>query len=307
MKGAIALLALIAAALLLGPAGLDPAAMALRAPRIAAAIVMGAGLALSGVAMQALLRNPLAEPYVLGLSGGASLGAVGAALLWPGVVPAIPASLGALAAALLVAGLGRGADGLLPPTRLLLAGVAVGSVLGGLVSFALSVAPRARVAAAALYWMSGGLAATRPWSLAVAAVAVGISAAILVSRRADLDRLLLGEETAASLGVDVRRTRAILLGVSAALTGALVALGGPVGFVGLAAPHLARLLGRATHGALLPRAAWIGAALLLVADTAARAAFSPREIPTGALTAALGGPFFLWLLRSRRYAFGEAC
>jgi len=137
-------------------------------------------------------------------------------------------------------------------------------------------------------------------------VVTAVSAGLLAGRAGDLDRLLLGEETAASLGVDVPKLRALLLVVGAGLTGALVALGGPIGFVGLAAPHLARLWVGATHARLLPYAAGLGALLLLVSDTLARSAFAPREVPTGLLTAALGGPFFLWMLRGRRYSFGEA-
>src|SRR6185295_5459791 len=125
-------------------------------------------------------------------------------------------------------------------------------------------------------------------ALGVACVATGAAAFLLGRRSGDLDRLLLGEETAASLGVDVPRLRRLLLGVGAGLTGALVALGGPIGFVGLAAPHVARLAVGSTHARLLPHAAGLGALLLLVSDTLARAAFAPREIPTGLLTAVLG-------------------
>jgi iron complex transport system permease protein len=307
MRLLLLLIAASAAALLVGPAGVDPAVVAMRAPRVAAALVAGAGLALAGVAMQALLRNALAEPFVLGMSGGASLGAVLAVLMVPVVPPAVAAAAGALGSAVLVGAVGRTGDGLLPPTRLLLAGCAVAAVLGALTGFALSIAPQSRAVRAALYWTSGSLGASTLPALAVAVLVTLASAALLGRAAGDLDRLLLGEETASSLGVDVPRVRVLLLVVGAGLTGALVALGGPIGFVGLAAPHLARLWVGATHTRLLPYAAGLGALLLLVSDTLARAAFAPREVPTGLLTAALGGPFFLWMLRGRRYTFGEAC
>lgn len=307
MKLLVALVLATAIALLVGPAGIDSAVVAMRAPRVVAALVAGAGLALAGVAMQALLRNALAEPFVLGMSGGASLGAVLAVLVWPWFPPAVAASAGALASAVLVGSVGRTSDGLMPPTRLLLSGCAVAAVLGALTGFALSVAPQSRAVRAALYWTSGSLGAASLPALAVAGAVTVVSGILLAQRAGDLDRLLLGEETAASLGVDVPRLRGLLLVVGAGLTGALVALGGPIGFVGLAAPHLARLWVGATHARLLPYASGLGALLLLISDTMARAAFAPREIPTGLLTAALGGPFFLWMLRSRRYTFGEAC
>ncbi|MCK6521390.1 iron ABC transporter permease, partial [Myxococcota bacterium] len=246
MRLAVALLCAVALALLVGPAGVTAEAVLLRAPRVAAALIAGAGLAIAGVGMQALLRNALAEPFVLGMSSGASLGAVLAALLWPGLPPALAATAGALSAATLVGAVGRTEDGLLPPTRLLLSGCAVAAVLGALTGFALAVAPQASALRAAIYWTSGSLGAATPPALVVAAAVTLISAAALGRAAGDLDRLLLGEETAASLGVDVGRLRLLLLTLCAGLTGALVALGGPIGFVGLAAPHLARLWRGAT-------------------------------------------------------------
>lgn len=297
----------VVAALLIGPAGVDPAVVRLRVPRVAAALVAGAGLAWAGVGMQALLRNALAEPFVLGMSGGASLGAVLAVLVWPGFPPALAASGGALGAAALVGAVGRTETGLLPPTRLLLSGCAVAAALGALTGFVLSVAPQSRAIRAALYWTSGGLGSASTPALIVAMIVTTLSGLWLFRRAPELDRLLLGEETAASLGVDVVSVRRWLMVVGAALTGTLVALGGPIGFVGLVAPHVARILVGSTHRRLLPVAAGLGGLLLLVSDTAARAAFAPRELPTGLLTAALGGPFFVWMLRSRRYSFGESC
>ncbi len=295
-----------AAALAIGPAGLDPAVLGLRLPRVFGALVGGAGLGLAGLSMQALLRNALADPFVLGMSGGAALGAVAAILVLPAFPVPVAAAAGALLTALLVAGVARGPDGLYPPTRLLLAGIAVSATAGAAATFLVQVAPDTRNVRAALYWLTGGLGGVRWPAIGLAAAAALAGWAVLRARAGDLDRLLLGEITAASLGVDVPRTRALLLGLGSVLTGVTVALGGPLAFVGLAAPHFGRLLGGATHRGLVSRTALLGAGLLLWSDTAARAAFAPREIPTGVLTAVLGGPFFLWLLRRGGYAFGEA-
>jgi iron complex transport system permease protein len=306
MKLAAVLALAVAGALLAGPAGVSPEVVALRAPRVAAAVVCGAGLALAGVAMQSLLRNALADPFILGMAGGASLGAVGALLVSVAIPPALAGAAGAFAAATLVGRIGRTPEGRYPPTRLILSGVAVSAVLGGATNFLLHLAPQARAVRAALYWTSGSLGAATGTAVLVAALVTALAAAWLWRRSGDVDRLLLGEDTAASLGVGVARLRLGLLVVGVSLTGAIVACGGPIGFVGLAAPHLARLQVGATHARLLPVAALLGALLLLVADTAARAAFPPRELPTGVLTALLGGPFFLYLLRDRAYGFGEA-
>jgi iron complex transport system permease protein len=306
MKLTAALILAAAGALLVGPAGVSPEIVALRAPRVAAALVCGAGLAVGGVAMQALLRNALADPFILGMSGGASLGAVGALIVSTTIPPALAGAAGALGAATLVGGIGRTPEGLYPSTRLILSGVAVSAVLGGATEFLLHVAPQARAVRAALYWTSGSLGAATHTAIGLAGTVAVLAGAWLWTHRSDLDRLLLGEDTARSLGVDVARLRLGLLVVGVSVTGAIVACGGPIGFVGLAAPHLARIQVGAMHGRLLPVAALLGALLLLVADTSARAAFDPRELPTGVLTAVLGGPFFLWLLRGRAYGFGEA-
>lgn len=293
-------------ALLLGPAGVSLPLVVSRLPRVIGALLAGAALALAGVAMQARLRNALAEPFVLGMSGGASLGAVAAVLAWPAFPPALAGAIGALGATALVSALAASPTGGLSATRLLLSGVAVSAVLGAGTEFLLAVAPQSRAVRAALYWTSGGLGGAAPAALLVLTGVLAMVLVALLSRRVDLDRLVLGDDTAASLGVPVPRLMQLLVLAGAGLTGAVVALAGPVGFVGLAAPHLARLQVGATHGRLVPRACAAGALLLLGADTVARCAFAPREVPTGLVTALLGGPFFLWLLRRRAYAFGEA-
>lgn len=266
----------------------------LRAPRVVLAGLVGASLAIAGVAMQALLHNELAEPYVLGISGGASAGAVASLALWPGLPPGPAAAIGATAAALLVQALARGPH---DSTRLLLAGVAVSSILGSATGLILVLAPASRLLRSTTYWLFGGLG-TPHWS--VLAVPAGLLAVVVawISHRAEqLDRLTLGHDVAASLGVDVLALRRGALIASVALTAAAVAVGGLIGFVGLMAPHAARRVVGQAHRAVLPLAGLLGAILVISADAVARTAFAPREVPVGLLTAAVGGPFFLWQLQ----------
>lgn len=287
-----------AVALAAGAAGwrtpFDSALFDLRAPRALLAVLVGASLAIGGVAMQALLHNVLAEPYVLGLSGGASAGAVTALSLFPSVPAGLGAAAGAAGAAALVRGLARGSH---DPARLVLAGVAVGSVLASATGLVLSLAPGERLLRSATFWLFGGLG-TPLWPTLVAPglllICVG---GWLVARGEQLDRLALGDDVAASLGVDVRRLRRNVLLAVIALTAAAVAAAGVIGFVGLVAPHAARRWVGASHRGLLPVAALGGAILVTIADIVARTVFAPREVPVGLVTAAIGGPFFLWQLQ----------
>jgi iron complex transport system permease protein len=266
----------------------------LRAPRVALAAIVGASLAVAGVAMQALLHNELADPYVLGLSGGASAGAVTSLALWPALPAGPAAALGAAGAAVLVRGLARGPY---DATRLLLAGVAVSALLGSLTGLVLVLAPADRLLRSATYWLFGGFGTPRWSALIVPAVLLVATLTWMLARAERLDRLTLGADAAAALGVDVARLRAITLVAAVALTAAAVAAGGLVGFVGLIAPHAARRWVGAPHRRMLPVAAVGGALLLIAADALARTAFAPREVPVGLLTAAVGGPLFLQQLR----------
>jgi iron complex transport system permease protein len=300
LLGGACLLALLVSASI-GPTGLrlpgwhaDPILLELRVPRVVLGAMIGAALALAGVAMQALLCNDLAEPYVLGLSGGSAAGAVTSLALFPGLMPGPAAALGALCAAGLVRGLTRGAyDG----TRLLLAGVAVGSLLSSVTGLVLVLAPRSQLLRSGTYWLFGGIG-TPAWPALLLPAAVLAGALVwLIGRAEGLDRLSLGADVAASLGTDVRAMQRGILFCSVLLTAASVAAGGLIGFVGLIAPHAARRALGPGHRALLPVAALMGALLCVVADAVARSAFAPREVPVGLLTAALGGPLFLWQLQ----------
>ena len=272
----------------------------LRLPRVLTAAVVGAGLAVAGATFQGLLRNPLADPYVLGTASGAALGAaiavlipIRVALLDLGLLNVL-AFAGGLAAVAVVYRLGRSGP-LSPLTGLLLTGYAVGSLLaaGLAMTMYLSGANLRQI----FGFLLGGLEGASWLRLAITMpLVVGGSLAILARARA-LNGLLLGEESAAHLGVDVRRERAILLGLATLVTAAAVAVSGLIGFIGLVAPHLVRLVVGPNARLVLPLSALLGALLLVVADLVARLL---GEIPVGVVTAVIGAPFFLALLRSAR-------
>jgi iron complex transport system permease protein len=293
----------------------------LRLPRAILAAVVGLALAGAGTALQALLRNPLAEPFVLGVSGGAALGgtlvllaAAGLSrLLGPAaevIGSAPPVALGAVAGAaastLLVFGLGR-IGGRLVPEAALLVGIVFNAFAAGVITLLKMLVPPDQ-AARLLYWLMGSIGHETAGTLAVGAAIVLASVGALGLLSARLNLLTLGDEEAATLGVDVRATRAVVFFAASAATGAAVALAGMVGFVGLIVPHLVRRVVGPDHRLLLPASALFGAAFLVLADTAARLAFLPlgTEPPVGAITAFLGGPFFLWLLRRTARREGEA-
>lgn len=270
----------------------------LRLPRALSAFTAGALLALAGTLMQVLLRNPLADPYVLGISGGAAAAALGVMLLglggaWIGLA----AFGGALASTLLVFTLAHGRDGW-TPTRLLLTGVVVAAGWGALISFLLAISPD-RGLRGMLFWLMGDLShAPAPW-LPLAVLAVGVALATALGR--PLNLLAHGGLQAMVLGAEVARLRVILYLLASLLTAAAVTLAGSIGFVGLVVPHMIRLAGVRDHRLLAPAAALAGGALVTAADTVARTAFAPRQLPVGVITAFIGVPLFLWLLnRGRR-------
>ncbi|HET9596113.1 MAG TPA: iron ABC transporter permease [Anaeromyxobacteraceae bacterium] len=284
----------------------------LRLPRALLGALVGCALAAAGTALQALLRNPLAEPFVLGVSGGAALGgtlvllaaslaarlaeSVGAAL---GGAPPVAAGAiaGAAGATLLVFGLGR-IGGRLVPEAALLVGIVFNAFAAAVITLLKVLVPPEQ-AARMLYWLMGAIGYEPPAALAVGAAAVAVSVGALLLLSARLNLLALGDDEAASLGLHVGRTRAAVLLAASGATGAAVALSGMVGFVGLIVPHALRRVLGPDHRLLLPASALFGAAFLVIADALARVAFVPlgTEPPVGALTAFLGGPLFLWLLR----------
>lgn len=281
----------------------------LRVPRVALALAVGGGLAVIGVAMQALVRNPLAEPYILGASSGAS---AGAALFYLGFVPAVvsrtvsmpvAAVAGAwLAVAAVFAAARRGPT--LSTTRLLLAGVAMSALLGSVTAFVTYASPEPDKLRAVLFWLLGSLSRAR-WETVAGPVAVALaSLGALWALARPLDLLTTGEEPAAALGVPVEALKRGLIAIAAVATGVLVASAGVIGFVGLIVPHAVRLVAGATHGRLVPLAFAGGALFLLLADLVARTVLPGQEVPVGVLTAICGVPFFLALLR--RFGSGLA-
>ncbi len=272
----------------------------LRLPRILTAMAVGAGLALSGTVMQALTRNPLADPYLLGLSSGAAFGAVLFLLAGFGLLMQLGAflgSLGALALALLVAGLLGGAT----PSRAILVGICISAFASAATSFLIFWSATGDSYREIISWLMGSLAGSLWSDAAMASAMLLITAPLILFSGRALDAFAFGDNAAASLGIDVSRLRWTLLGATALLTGIMVAIGGAIGFVGLVVPHAVRLITGSRHRILLPHAMLVGAIFMLWTDTAARSLFSPRELPVGIITAMIGAPVFLFvLLRYRR-------
>ena len=279
----------------------------LRLPRTLLAIAVGGGLAVVGVAMQALVRNPLAEPYILGASSGAS---AGAALFYLGFLPPLvsaavsmplAAVVGAWGAVALVFAAARTGP-VLSTARLLLAGVAMSALLGSVTAFVTYASPEPDKLRAVLFWLLGSLGRAR-WGLLWGPLGASLGGAIVLWRLArPLDLLTTGEEPAAALGVPVEALKRTLILLAAVMTGLLVSASGVIGFVGLIVPHGVRLLAGAGHARLVPLA-WAGGALfLLLADIAARTVLPGQDVPVGVLTALCGVPFFLALLRRRDVA-----
>lgn len=280
----------------------------IRLPRVLLGALVGAALAMAGAVLQAATANRLADPHLLGVSAGASVGAVAATLwigaAWGALTLPVCAFAGALAATALVIACGtqgtRGTyRGKLDAQRLLLAGVAISFVLMALANLLLYLGDQ-RSATSVLFWMLGGLGLAR-WSLlGVPAALVGIGLIALIGRRRELDALMSGDVAAVTLGVNVARVRLELFVVCSLLTAAMVAVSGAIGFVGLVAPHVARRLAGASHARVLPVCALVGAIMLIWADVAARTLIAPDDLPIGVVTGLFGGGFFVWLVRGAR-------
>ena len=272
----------------------------LRLPRVLAALGVGAGLALAGTVMQVMTRNPLADPYLLGLSSGAALGAVvfllaGAALLMP--LGAFLGSLGALGLALLIARLLGGAT----PSRAILAGICIAALASAATSLLIFWSATGDSYREILSWLMGSLSGTTWGDSGLVALGLVLCAPVILFSGRGLDAFAFGDASAASLGIDIVRLRWTLLAATALLTGVMVAIGGAIGFVGLVVPHAVRLAVGSRHRVLLPMSMLVGAIFMLWTDTAARSLFDPRELPVGIVTALVGAPaFLLILLRYRR-------
>jgi iron complex transport system permease protein len=285
-----------------------------RAPRVLLAALVGAGLALAGAAMQGLFRNPLADPGLIGVSAGAALAAVGAIVLGPGLfgraagllglwLLPLAAFAGGLAATALIARIAT-REGVTGVATLLLAGIAVNALCGALTGLLVFAADDRQVRDIT-FWTLGSLAGARWEQLPVAAALIGLPSLALLALARPLNALALGEREAFHLGVPVEAAKRLAVVLAAIAVSAGVAAAGLIGFLGLVVPHLVRLGFGADHRVVLPGAALLGAALMVLADLAARSLAAPAELPVGVVTALMGAPFFLWLLR-RRAAGGEA-
>lgn len=284
----------------------DPTTVAivrrLRLPRAVLAAMVGGSLAASGATFQALLRNPLAEPYILGISGGAAVGAVFAIALGgvaasAGIVSAA-ALAGALLAVVLVFRIAAVAGRALDTRILLLAGVVAGAFFNACILLALTFAD-ADAFRSAIFWMMGSFSSASWRSIGLLGGAMVPSLALLTALARPLNLLAVGEETAAYLGTRVERTKLLAYGVASLLTAGAVAVSGVIGFVGLVVPHVVRMLWGADHRFLLPASVLLGASFAILADTLARTAVAPTELPVGVVTAFVGVPFFVYLLRRR--------
>jgi iron complex transport system permease protein len=276
-----------------------------RLPRLILAFLVGSSLATVGVALQALLRNPLADPYILGISSGAALGA--ALALQFGITWALGGFSAVhvfafVGAAVTIVGIYHMAssDGRIPVQTLLLAGVIINAMLSALILFITSLSDSTS-AFRLFFWLMGSLATLGYAGLLALSGYVAVGIVLLFGQARHLNVLSLGEEPAQGLGLKVERVKRVIFFTSALLTGAVVAVSGLIGFVGMIVPHVVRMLFGPDHRLVLPASALVGGTFLAIADTIARSLLSPSELPVGVITALCGGPFFIYLLMSRRH------
>ena len=279
----------------------------MRLPKVLVAACVGAGLSLVGIMMQAMTKNSMADPYLLGISSGASAGATAAILV--GSLPLLGAVsvgtgafVGAIISSMLVFFL-AGASGRVSSTKLILSGVAVSAMFSAVSNLLIFLQDSEKKLSAVLFWMTGSFASVA-WSdvlpvVVTLAVCIGV---ILMTHQA-LDALLLGEEMAVTVGVDVPKLKVLIIVLSSLCTGVMVSVSGTIGFVGLVIPHISRTIIGTVHRRLIPFAALLGGILMIWADAVARVVVAPSELPIGIVTAFIGAPFFLFLLRGSKYSF----
>ncbi|BDQ18580.1 iron ABC transporter permease [Rhodococcus qingshengii] len=280
----------------------------IRAPRVLLGLAVGAGLAVAGAVVQTLVRNALADPHLLGVSSGASVGAT--AVITTGLFAgagvwalSFGAMIGALGAAILVFTIAT-LQGGITPLRLVLTGTVTASALSAIASFLVLRTNDSQAAQSVLFWLLGSLAGASWDKLWAPVIVVFLLTAAVFALHGWLDALAAGPDVAASLGIPVRTLRNVLFGVLAALVGTMVAVSGAIAFVGLVIPHVTRMLVGARHRVVLPAAALIGASFLVWVDVVARTSLRPTEIPLSVVTGVIGAPLFLLLLGRRRYRFG---
>ncbi|MEJ8547460.1 FecCD family ABC transporter permease [Brevibacillus borstelensis] len=280
----------------------------IRFPRVLLAAIVGAGLSVVGVTIQALVRNSIADPYLLGVSSGASVGATlailfGAFSLYGQYSLTFGAFTGSLLSIVLVFTLSR-LGGQNSTVRLLMSGIAVSAVLSAVTSLIIFSAPNEHGIRTVLFWMQGSLAGAKWEYLTIPGVVVLAGMLVLLTYYRSLNAIMMGEETASTLGVNTEHFRKMLLIITALLTGVIVSISGAIGFVGLMMPHIVRIIVGTDHRRVLPVSALLGASFLIWADVVARLAFAPEELPIGIITSLCGGPFFIWLMLRSSYSFG---
>lgn len=281
----------------------------LRVPRVLLGLAVGSGLTLSGVGMQAFTKNPLAEPYVLGISSGASAGAVLAMLVtvvfpWGKLGISTGAFVGALVSILIVYGLAR-SGGEITPIRLVLVGVAVSAIFRALTNYIVYTAPQDAQVRQATFWMLGGLGSAKWEDILVPYLVLIPTVIIMLVLARPLNAMMMGDNAAITLGIDVNTVRKILIASTALMTAVSVSVSGCIGFVGLIVPHIIRSVVGSDHGKVVPLCALTGGIFMIWVDVLARLVCAPAELPVGILTALIGGPMFLWMVKTRQYAFGK--
>lgn len=281
----------------------------IRMPRVLLATIVGSGLSISGIMMQSLTKNALSDPYILGISSGASTGAVlvismGMLNIFAPIGMIGGAFIGAIISSLLVFIL-AGSRNKVPTTRLVLTGVAVSSLFNAITNYIIFKSHDSRTAQTALFWMTGSLSGTK-WKYILPCLTVLIISIIIVTLlHKNLDILLLGEDVAITMGVDTKIIKSLIIALSTLLTGTMVAYSGPIGFIGLIIPHISRsLISSSMHKKVIPISLLLGAIVLVWSDVLARTLAPPEEIPLGIITAFIGVPFFIFLLRRSTYSFG---
>lgn len=283
----------------------------LRFPRVLLGFVVGGGLAVSGVAIQSFTKNPLSEPYILGVSSGASTGAVLVALNGALVSQigyyAMPvgAFLGAMASLTLVYLLSLNRQKRVNPFQLIFLGIASSAMFMAMTNFIVYSAKSDAGVRTAMFWMMGSLAGVKWAYVPIPAIILLVSFISFMILYRAMNTMLLGESTAIMLGVNLKRSRKVIVILASLLAGAIVSVSGSIGFVGLIIPHIVRSLVGSNHKYVLPASIFLGGIFIVLADTLARVIISPQELPIGIITALLGGPFFIYLLKGNKYRFGD--
>lgn len=280
----------------------------IRTPRVILGCIVGGGLALTGVSMQSFTKNPLSEPYILGVSSGASTGAVAVALtgaLKHFGIFAMPmgAFFGSLASLVLVYNLAKTRRGIMP-VRLILTGIAVSAMFTSITNVIVFNAKNETGIRTAMFWMMGSLAGAKWDYVFIPLFVLGISFLVLFFLSRAMNTMLLGEQTAITLGININVVRRIIIVVSSLTAGVIVAVSGSIGFVGLIIPHIVRNIMGSNHRWVIPMSLISGAIFVVWADVAARLLVAPQELPIGIVTSMTGAPFFVWLLKKNNYSFG---